>query len=127
MAAYMLCMPFAQAVAGAMVPVSLVTMLVFRAPALFVLLTFLPLLPTLATVAVECVGLHYFGVVFERRIRLVDYLKLVVGTVPYQLVLATAAVRASARELRGKRGWEKTEHIGAHLGAEIVQLEGSAG
>jgi glycosyltransferase XagB len=126
LAVYLLCMPFAHAIAGAMVPISLATMLFFRAPVAFVLLTFLPLLPTLATVAVECVGLHMFGLVFGQKIRIRDYAKLILGTVPYQLVLAFAAVRASVREIAGKRGWEKTDHVGAHF-TELVQLEGSAG
>lgn len=126
LAAYLLCMPFAHAIAGAMVPVSILTMLFFRAPVGFVLLTFLPLLPTLATVAVEMVGLRHFGLIFEQKVRLRDYFKLAIGTVPYQLVLALAAVRASLRELRGKRSWEKTEHVGAHF-TEVAQLEGSAG
>jgi hypothetical protein len=38
----------------------------------------------------------------------------VLATPLYHLSLAAAAVRAVARELRGKRGWEKTAHVGAH-------------
>lgn len=125
LAVYMLAMPFAQALSGAMVPVSLVAAFFFRASVGFVLLTFLPLLPTLATLAVECTGLHSFGKVFGEKIRVRDYAKLVLGAVPYQVFLAFAAIRATVREMRGRRGWEKTEHIGAHL-AEL-SLEGSAG
>jgi cellulose synthase/poly-beta-1,6-N-acetylglucosamine synthase-like glycosyltransferase len=125
LAVYLLCMPFAHAIAGAMVPISLVTMLFFKAPVIFVLLTFLPLLPTLATMAVECVGLHSFGLIFNEKIRIRDYVKLVVGAVPYQLLLAFSAIRASVREIRGHRSWDKTEHIGAHL-SDLLQPEGTA-
>lgn len=114
MARYLLAMPFMQAFAGALVPLSLVTMVLVKAPVMFVLFSFLPMIPTLATLVVEIVGLAEFNRMFGLKVRLRDYLKLVVGSVPYQLLLAYAAIRASARELRGQRNWEKTEHIGAH-------------
>jgi glycosyltransferase XagB len=89
-------------------------MVLVKAPVLFVLFSFLPMVPTLATLVVEVVGLAEFNRMFGLRVRLRDYLKLVLGSVPYQLLLAYAALRASARELRGLRNWEKTEHVGAH-------------
>jgi cellulose synthase/poly-beta-1,6-N-acetylglucosamine synthase-like glycosyltransferase len=122
LAVYMLCMPFAQAIAGIMVPLSLLAMIWLHASVPFVLLTFAPLLPTLATLAVECVGLRAFGSTFGEKVRIRDMVKLVVGAVPYQLLLAVAAIRASVREIRGRRGWEKTEHIGAHI-TELRELE----
>jgi cellulose synthase/poly-beta-1,6-N-acetylglucosamine synthase-like glycosyltransferase len=125
MAAYLLAMPLAQAISGTIVPVSIGAAFFFRAPVLFVLATFLPLIPTIATVAVECAGLRCFGVQFDKKIRVRDYAKLVMGTIPYQLVLSLAAIRATCRELRGRRGWEKTEHVGAHL--RELAPEGSAG
>ncbi len=114
MAVYLLTMPFIQAFSGVMVPVAILSMLLLKAPDLVVMATFAPLLPTLATVAIEAVGLHEFGRAFDEKVRLVDYLKLVAGTLPYQLILAAAAVRATRRELRGDRTWEKTSHVGAH-------------
>jgi len=123
LAVYLLSMPFAQAFAGVLVPVSLLTMVFVKAPDLFVMVTFLPLLPTLGTIAVEAAGLHEFGRRFGLTVRVKDYAKLVVGTVPYQLILAAAAVRASIRELRGVRTWEKTEHVGAHRPAMLQPSE----
>jgi glycosyltransferase XagB len=114
MARYLLAMPFMQAFSGALVPLSLLTMVLVKAPVLFVLFSFLPMIPTLATLVVEIVGLAEFNRMFGLKVRLRDYLKLVLGSVPYQLLLAYAALRASARELRGQRNWEKTEHVGAH-------------
>jgi hypothetical protein len=69
----------------------------------------------LATFAFEAVGLHDFGRAYGLRIRLRDYVKLIVGGPAYQVVLATAALRAVWREGKGRRDWELTEHIGAHL------------
>lgn len=125
MAVYLLAMPFAQAFAGVLIPVSLFTMLFVRAPDLFVMLTFAPLVPTLATVCVEVVGLHEFGRQFGEKVRVRDYGKLVIGTLPYQLVLAAAAIRASYRELKGVRTWEKTEHVGAHRTEAVGVEQGS--
>jgi cellulose synthase/poly-beta-1,6-N-acetylglucosamine synthase-like glycosyltransferase len=129
MARYLLAMPFMQAFSGLLVPMSLATMLFFRAPMPFVLLTYVPLGATLATLVVEAVGLAEFNRMFGLRVRLRDYLKLVLGALPYQLLLAFAAIRASVREIRGERGWEKTDHVGAHRGEPLLEdqlaLEGS--
>jgi cellulose synthase/poly-beta-1,6-N-acetylglucosamine synthase-like glycosyltransferase len=129
MARYLLAMPFMQAFSGLMVPVSLATMLLFRAPMPFVLLTYVPLGATLATLVVEVIGLAEFNRMFGLKVRIRDYVKLVLGSVPYQLLLAGAAIRASVREIKGERGWEKTEHVGAHRGEVLLEdqlsLEGS--
>jgi hypothetical protein len=95
-------------------------MVLFKAPALFVLFTFLPLVPTVATIAVEIIGLAEFNRMFALGARWRDYAKLVAGALPYQLLLSVAAIRASVRELRGQRGWEKTEHVGAHRELEVA-------
>jgi cellulose synthase/poly-beta-1,6-N-acetylglucosamine synthase-like glycosyltransferase len=125
MARYLLASPFLQALAGVLIPVSLLSMVLFKAPALFVLLTFLPLVPTLATLAIEVIGLAEFNRMFALNARARDYLKLVLGALPYQLLLAAAAIRASYREVRGQRGWEKTEHIGAHR-EDLLNLQEAA-
>ena len=114
MAAYLLTMPFLQAFAGVLIPVALLCMIVLKAPDLVVLATFLPLIPTLVTIGIEAVGLQQFGRDFAVRVRFRDYVRLVVGTLPYQLLLAAAAVRATVREVRGVGTWEKTSHVGAH-------------
>lgn len=113
-ARYLLAMPFAQAFAGLLVPISFVTMIALEAPPQFVLITLLPLAPTIATMVIELIGLSEFDRMFDLDTRWRDYGKLVIGTGVYQLVLAIAAIRATVRESRGERGWEKTEHVGAH-------------
>jgi cellulose synthase/poly-beta-1,6-N-acetylglucosamine synthase-like glycosyltransferase len=114
MAAYLLTMPFLQALAGLLIPVSIVCVFALKAPDLVVLVTFLPLLPTLVTIGIEVVGLQQFGRDFGVRVRVRDYLRLLLGTLPYQIVLAAAAVRATVRDLRGDHTWEKTSHVDAH-------------
>ena len=44
-----------------------------------------------------------------------DIVLLVIGAVPYQLVLSLRPSGPCWRESRGVTNWEKTEHVGAHL------------
>ncbi len=114
LARYTLSMSFLQAFTGLMIPVSLALVLFAKVPTWVSLITFLPLVPTVVTLAVEAAGLHEFGRAYDVRVRLRDYLVLALGTFPYQVLLAGAAVRAVVREKRGDHGWEKTEHSGIH-------------
>jgi cellulose synthase/poly-beta-1,6-N-acetylglucosamine synthase-like glycosyltransferase len=116
LARYTLAMPFLQAFAGVMVPVSLATMILLDLPVLAALLTFVPMVPTLATLAVEAVALGEFCRGYGHRATPMDYLRLLLGAFPYHLLLGGAALRAVLRERRGERGWEKTAHVGAHRG-----------
>ncbi len=123
MARYLLAMPFMQAFSGALILPSLVTLVLLKAPVPFVLLTFLPLAATLATLAIEVAGLAEFNRMFDLKVRKRDYVKLVAGSMPYQILLAVAAIRASARQIRGELSWEKTDHIGAHRGDLVLDQE----
>jgi glycosyltransferase XagB len=114
LAAWTLSMPFLQAVAALVLPLSLVTMLLVELPVPLALVSYAPLLVTVLTVLVELAGLQEFGQAFGVRVRARDHLRVVVGTAPYQWVLGVAAARAVSRELRGERAWEKTPHTGAH-------------
>jgi cellulose synthase/poly-beta-1,6-N-acetylglucosamine synthase-like glycosyltransferase len=113
-ARYLLSMPFLQAATGVLVPISLVLVLVAKVPTPIALFSFLPLVPTVITVAAEIAGLAEFGRLYGRKPRVIDYVKLVLGTFPYQMFLAGAAIRAVFRQLKGDNSWEKTEHTGAH-------------
>ncbi|SDU83412.1 Glycosyltransferase, catalytic subunit of cellulose synthase and poly-beta-1,6-N-acetylglucosamine synthase [Microlunatus sagamiharensis] len=114
MARYLLSMPFLQAFTGAMIPVSLLLILFAKVPTGIALLTFLPIVPTLITLVVETAGLGDFRRVYGVKVRPRDYVRLLLGTFPYQVFLAAAAVRSVVREVRGINAWEKTEHTGAH-------------
>jgi cellulose synthase/poly-beta-1,6-N-acetylglucosamine synthase-like glycosyltransferase len=114
LARYTLAMPFLQAATGLLMPLSIASMFLLKVPMPTALLTFVPLAPTLVTVAVESAALGEFGREFGIRIRLRDQARLLLGTFPYQLLLAAAAVRAVWRVSRGHGGWEKTAHANAH-------------
>jgi len=115
LARYTLAMPFLQAFTGLMIPLSIALMFLVKVPMVVALLTFVPLVPTLVTLSVEAAGLGDFGRSYGIRIRAWDYVRLVVGTFPYQVFLAFAALRAIWRETRGDSSWEKTAHAGAHI------------
>jgi glycosyltransferase XagB len=114
LARYTLSMPFLQAFTGVLIPVSLATMILLDLPVVAALLTFVPLVPTLATLVVEAAALGEFCRNYQRRATPLDYLRLVLGVFPYHLLLGAAALRAVVRDGRGERGWEKTAHVGAH-------------
>jgi glycosyltransferase XagB len=114
LARYTLAQPFLQAFAGLGIPFAIATAMVAQVPVGVALLSFLPAIPTLAMVVFEVTGFREFCRVYYVRPRMTDYLRLVIGTPFYQLVLAVAACRAVLREIRGQRGWEKTSHSGAH-------------
>lgn len=116
-ARYLLNMPFIQAATGVLIPISIAFILLVKVPTAVALVTFLPLLPTVITLVVEAAGLTEFGRVYGKKVRVRDYVKLVLGLVPYQIFLAAAAVRSVVRQLRGDGSWEKTEHTGAHRDA----------
>ena len=115
LALFTLGMPFLQALAGVFIPLSILSIFVLHAPLPLALFTFLPAIPTLAILAVELAGLGAFCRDYGQRARAIDYVRLIVGTLPYQLVLSVAAIRAVGRQVRGNLNWEKTAHVGAHL------------
>ena len=125
-ARYMLAMPFLQAISGIMIPISLILIVFVKVPTVIALITFIPIAPTLITVAVEIAGLGDFGRVYNEKVRVRDYARLILGTFPFQVFLAAAAIRAVFRQLRGETGWEKTEHSGVHREAAVTRFPTAA-
>jgi glycosyltransferase XagB len=126
--AYTLAMPYLMAAVWLTIPVAIATAVLVKAPVPITLVSFLPALPLLSMLAVEVAGLSDFCRAYGERASARDYMRLIVGALLYQAVLAFAAVRAVARELRGDRGWEKTAHMGLHLvqtAAEPMPSNGS--
>jgi cellulose synthase/poly-beta-1,6-N-acetylglucosamine synthase-like glycosyltransferase len=122
LARYTLSMPFLQAFTGLMIPVSIALTLFAKVPTWVSLISFLPLVPTLITLAVESAGLDEFGRVYGVKVRARDHVKLLLGTFPYQVLLAGAAVRAVIRDRRADFSWEKTEHTNAHREPAVIDL-----
>jgi len=114
LARYTLSMPFLQGLTGLLIPLSILAIIALKMPEIIVLMSFVPALITLLTVAAQAAGLRDFCRSYGNRPRLRDYARLVFGTPFYLMLLSFAALRAVARELLGHRSWEKTAHVGAH-------------
>jgi glycosyltransferase XagB len=103
------------AFAGVCIPVAIFTVVYGNFPLPVTVIAFVPMVPTIASMAFDLCMLREFGQDHGYRIRLYDYLRLVIGTPFYQILLAIAAVRALAKFIRSDFRWEKTGHSGAHL------------
>lgn len=106
----------AMAFAGFALPLAIVTALFVDLPLPLVFITFLPVVPTTAMVVFDILILGEFGRHMGLPIRGRDYVKLVVSTPFYQVLLAVSSCRAAWKYLGGDFRWEKTAHTGAHLG-----------
>ncbi len=113
-ARYTLAMPMLQAFVGVLIPFSVVAVVALHLPVVIALASYLPLLPTIANVMAQAVDLSEFCSSYGYRARIRDFVRLIVGTIPYQIILGYAALRAVVREATGDRSWEKTAHLGAH-------------
>ncbi len=114
LALYTLAFPYAQAVLGIYTPAALFMMFLLDAPVGVALLSFLPVLLLVAHFLTAVIGLREFTEAHGLAANRITAVKMAITWVPYQLVMAYAAVRALRRHLAGQRNWEKTEHIGAH-------------
>ncbi len=125
---YILATPFLQAATAILLPVTLLTVIFLRAPVALVLLTFAPYVPILMSLVLQVVGLHEFGRMFGERVLARHYAFLVLGFVPYQMLLAWAALLAVRRIVTGNMTWFKTAHSNRHREVPAVpalSLEGA--
>jgi cellulose synthase/poly-beta-1,6-N-acetylglucosamine synthase-like glycosyltransferase len=115
-ARWTLAQQYAMAAAGVLVPVGFLTAVWLKIPTGVALLTYAPLVPLLLTLGFEALVLHDFGVDMKIRVGVRDYAMLVASTFLYQVLLLAAALAAVAKFRRGDFHWDKTQHVGAHLG-----------
>src|SRR5207237_2874027 len=85
LARYTLAMPFLQAFAGVAIPLSIASMIWLKVPVTVALISFLPAVPTLATLAFEVAGLRDFCRLYFVRPKPYDYVRLLLGTFLYQV------------------------------------------
>jgi cellulose synthase/poly-beta-1,6-N-acetylglucosamine synthase-like glycosyltransferase len=123
LALYVLGFQFLQALAGLLAPAGLAVALLHKAPVAITLLATVPLAISLLNVLLDVLMLGQFGRTFGIRVRLRDYVGLVLGAYPFQLVLSAAAVWATIRFALGRNNWVKTAHQGAHFDpVEVARL-----
>ena len=126
LARYTLTGPFLQAASGLVIPIGICIAIFARVSIFVALLTFIPVVPMAATVVFQAVGLRDFGKEYQLAIGPRHYARLVIGAFPYMLVLSAAALRAVWREWTGRRNWELTRHVGAHLNHPSSTSDASA-
>jgi len=114
LALYVLAFPMLHALMMLYVPVSLYLTLFVKVPTLVAMITFLPLYVLIAHLIVTLIGLHEFTSAHGLKPSLRSSMRMVLVYLPYQWMLAFAALRAVWRMLRGMNNWEKTTHTGAH-------------
>jgi cellulose synthase/poly-beta-1,6-N-acetylglucosamine synthase-like glycosyltransferase len=115
LAVYVLGFQFFQAFAAALAPVALILALWHKSPIVVALLASVPLGLSIITVVLDLLMLRLFSRTFRVKARLRDYLGVVLGAYPYQLVLSFAAVWAVVRYALRRNDWVKTVHHGTHL------------
>jgi glycosyltransferase XagB len=114
LALYTLSFPLFQVATLLYVPLSLWLMLTAKVPVLVALISTLPLYMLVVQLAICVAGLYEFTGVHGLRPSRLAALRLVLAYLPYQWLLGIGALRAVWRQARGRRGWEKTRHVGAH-------------
>jgi glycosyltransferase XagB len=123
LARFTLATPFFQAASGLAVPLGIGIMFFAKVPMPVAMISWLPAVPAFLVVFFEVAALRDFGKEYfgegqpdqSHKVGFGTYLKLIIGTPFYQVLLMFAALRASWREFRGRKEWELTKHVGAHL------------
>ncbi|GLY08404.1 hypothetical protein Acsp01_87830 [Actinoplanes sp. NBRC 101535] len=127
LARYTLVGPFLQAFSGVAIPVGVGVALATSLPIGVALATFVPVVPMLANIVFQTIGLRDFGKQYHLSVTARDYARLILGAFPYALILSVAALRAVWREYTGRRNWELTAHVGAHLQGNATAETTTAG
>jgi cellulose synthase/poly-beta-1,6-N-acetylglucosamine synthase-like glycosyltransferase len=125
-AVYVLGFQYFQAFTATLAPFALWLALGHKAPIVVTLLATLPLGLSVLTMALDVLLLRLFSRTFQVRARLRDYLGIVLGAYPYQLVLSFAALWAILRYSLGRHTWFKTTHHGTHLDARTLVTAGES-
>lgn len=110
----------AVAFSGIALPLAVLTGFLVDVPPLVVLITFLPLAPTLTMLGFEMLILREWSREMHLDVRPRDYLRLVLSLPFYQLLLAVAVLRAAWKYFTGDFAWEKTAHAGSHITPQLT-------
>jgi len=120
LAAYVLTTPFMQGLFALLLPVSIFMMVYVKLPVFLAVLTFVPLYGFGLQACIDMLGLIEFMQSHGKAISVRVLASAAIGYLPYQWLLAFAAVRAIVRQVRHQNDWEKTAHLGVHKRIEEV-------
>ncbi|HLH63196.1 MAG TPA: glycosyltransferase [Ktedonobacteraceae bacterium] len=121
LAIYTLGFPVFQATLGLYILAAVLMMFTLKVPVLMALILDLPFYLLAAHFILNVIGLYEFTHAHGLKPTWKTPLVMLAGYLPYQWVLAYAAVRATSRHLRGINNWEKTQHVGAHRQAVLSE------
>jgi cellulose synthase/poly-beta-1,6-N-acetylglucosamine synthase-like glycosyltransferase len=96
------------------VPAVPVAMIFFKIPVLFAMLLYFPLYGVLLQMLANMTAAVVFTREFGEKLPLRVLARMPFTYLPYQWLIGFSALRATRRQLAGRRDWEKTEHLGAH-------------
>lgn len=114
LAAYILAVPFIQALFTIIMPISLVMIVLVKLPVWIAMYTWIPLYVFCLQACLDVAGLVEFIRIQKREFSWRVLLNVAIGYFPYQWLLAYAALRAVIRQLGRRNNWEKTMHVGIH-------------
>lgn len=114
LAVYTLAFPVFQATLALYIPVSVWMMFTVTTSVGVAMLLLMPSYLLLAHYIISVVGLYEFCSAHNLKPPRSMPFKMAASYLPYQWILAYAALRAMFRQLRGVTNWEKTKHVGAH-------------
>lgn len=120
LAAYVLTTPFMQGLFALLMPVSIFMMVAVKLPVFLAVLTFIPLYGFGLQACIDMLGLIEFMQSHGKSVSSKALASAAIGYLPYQWLLAFAAVRAIVRQARHQNNWEKTAHLGIHKRIEEV-------
>jgi cellulose synthase/poly-beta-1,6-N-acetylglucosamine synthase-like glycosyltransferase len=123
LATFTLGFPCAQAMSGLYIAVSLFMMFAVRVPDVVTLILELPFYLLAAHLIVAMIGLYEFADAHGLKPSWKTPVVMTLGYLPYQGVLAYAALRAAYRQIHGITNWEKTQHVGAHRQSGVVDTK----
>ncbi len=111
---YTLSFPILQTFLFFLTPTTVFVGLDYKLPIIVSLLSFIPLMLVVMQYIINMIALREF--IHEQKLpeRKIIYLTMLFTFIPYQLLLAIGALRATYREMLGLNNWEKTFHAGEH-------------
>ncbi|MDQ3962943.1 MAG: glycosyltransferase [Actinomycetota bacterium] len=114
LALYTLAFPFMQALMMLYVPITIYTILFVKVPVPVAMIATLPLYMVLIQYLISILGLYEFTSAHGLKPSVFAAVKMFIVYLPYQWLLAYAALRAIVRQLLGINTWDKTTHVGSH-------------
>jgi cellulose synthase/poly-beta-1,6-N-acetylglucosamine synthase-like glycosyltransferase len=111
---YTLAFPIIQTFLFVLTPTTVLLGLDYKLPIVVSLISFIPLMLVITQYIINTIALREF--IQEQKLpeQKIIYFTMLFTFIPYQMLLAISALRATFREMLGLNNWEKTFHTGEH-------------